>query len=469
MGIRSVFKGAVIAGFLATAGAGAAYAQAGCDQTEFSSKTGQVYLEAEQAAMTNKDFNTAAAKMTQLKAMQLNCYEEGAILKLSAYINIEKGDRRAAVNDLLAVIAKGYVAPGDVAQTYYNIAQIYLQEEDINKSLEYMTKWQQAGGKPDRTQKWQLAVLYQRVDKFREAIKWGEEVKAMDGSANYKQEVYDLLIYLYNQVDDKAKLASILEEVLVKNPTERKYWDAIAGNYFASNEERKAFEVQKAMYLSGMLTKEDEIMRVVNFYNRFNAPYHAARILEKEMNAGRINRNLSHLELLANLYQVAREHEKAIPVIRAAADAGGGGAMYERLGRSYADLQKWKEAEDALTTALNKGGVKDAGNAWVQIGQSRYERNDRAGAREAFSKARNRAGQSWLDFMRSEEETAAALECFKFQSAMMNVQNEAKICKRLDVLGPEYVTENCKTVNARQDEAEKAFNEAPVCASQRRS
>ena len=466
MSIRSVLKGAVIAGFMASFGAGAALAQAACEETEFTSKTGQVYLEAEQAAMTNKDFATAGNKLNQLKSMPLNCYEEGAVLKLSAYINIERGDRKAAVNDLLAALNKGYIAKQDTAQTYYNIAQIYLQDEDINKSLEYMQKWQQAGGKPDRTQKWQLAVLYQRVDNFKEAIKWAELVKTEDGS-KYDQQLYDLLIFLYNQADDKAKLASILEEVVAHNPTERKYWDAIAGNYYASNEERRAFEVQKAMYLAGMLKTEDEIMRIVNFYNRFNVPFQAAKILEKEMNAGRVSKNLDHLELLANLYQVAREHDKAIPVIRAAADAGGGGAMYERLGRSYADLQKWKEAEDALQKALSMGGVKDPGNAWVQIGQSRYERGDRAGAREAFRKAGNRAGSSWIDFMNSEEATAAALDCFKYQSAMLNVQNEAKICKRLSVLGEDQMTDNCKTVNTRMLEAEKAFNEAPSCKGQR--
>lgn len=466
MGIRSVLKGAVFAGLMVSIGAGSAFAQQACEETEFSSKTGQIYLDAEQAAMTNKDFATAANKMNQLKAMQLNCYEEGAVLKLSAYINIENGNRQAAINDLLSALNKGYIPAQDAAQTYYNIAQIYLQDENINKSLEYMQKWQQAGGKPDRTQKWQLAVLYQRVDNFKEAIKWAEMVKTEDGS-KYDQQLYDLLIFLYNQVDDKAKLANILEEVVERNPTERKYWDAIAGNYFASNEERKAFEVQKAMYLSGMLKTEDEIMRIVNFYNRFNVPYEAAKILEKEMNAGRISKNLDHLELLANLYQVAREHEKAIPVIRAAADAGGGGAMYERLGRSYADLQKWKEAEDALQKALSMGGVKDPGTAWVQIGQSRYERGDRAGAREAFRKASNRAGNSWLSFMDSEDSTGAALECFKFQSALLNVTNEAKVCKRLEVFGKENMPENCKTVNERLDAAEKAFNEAPVCKGQR--
>ncbi|HPE48797.1 MAG TPA: hypothetical protein PLR76_10385 [Hyphomonas sp.] len=467
MGIRSVLKGAVIAGFLASVGATAAYAQTqACEETEFTSKTGQIYLDAEQAAMQDKDYNKAAGKMSQLKAMQLNCYEEGAVLKLSAYINIQKGDRQAAINDLLSALNKGYILEKDKAQTYYNIAQIYLQDENVNKALEYMQKWMQSGATPDRTQKWQLAVLYQRVDNFKEAIRWAEQVRSDDGS-KYDQQLYDLLIFLYNQSGDKAKLASILETVLVHNPTERKYWDAIAGNYFASNEERKAFEVQKAMYLAGMLKSEDELMRIVNFYNRFNVPYRAAQILEKEMNAGRISRNLDHLELLANLYQVARENEKAIPVIRAAADAGGGGAMYERLGRSYADLQKWKETEEAMQKALSMGGAKDPGNDWVAIGQSRYERGDRDGAREAFRKANNRAGRSWLDFMQSEEDTKAALKCFEFQSAMLNVQNEAKICKRLSVLGPENVTPNCKTVNERLDAAEKAFNEAPVCAKQR--
>ena len=464
MGIRATLKGAVLVGLMATMGAGAAMAQA-CTETEFSSKTGQTYLEAEQAAMVKKDFNTAIAKLNSLRSTELNCYEEGAVIKLSAYIKIENGDRAGAVQDLLTALNKGYIPAADAAQTYYNIAQIYLQEEDLGKALEYMTKWQQAGGKPDRTQKWQLAVLNQRADNYKEAVRWAEEVRADDGN-NYKQEVYDLLLYLYNETGQKAKLAEVLEVLVERNPNERKYWDAIAGNYFADNEERKAFEVQKAMYLGGLLKTEDELMRVVNFYNRFNAPYHAARVLEKEMNAGRISKNLDHLELLANLYQVAREHEKAIPVIKQAADAGGGGAMYERLGRSYADLQMWKETEDALNKAISMGGIKDRGNAYVLIGQSRYERGDRAGARESFKQAGNNAGRSWIDFMNSEENTKRALVCFEVQSAWMNVENEAKICKRLSVLGEDNLPENCKTIKERLSEAEAKYNATPECKGQ---
>jgi tetratricopeptide (TPR) repeat protein len=211
------------------------------------------------------------------------------------------------------------------------------------------------------------------------------------------------------------------------------------------------------MYLGGLLEKEEEIMRVVNFYNRFDAPYQAARILEKEMNAGRVSKTYERMELLANLYQVAREFDRAIPVIEEAARMNNSGAMYERLGRSHAELQNWAKAEEALIQALNAGGVKDRGLAWVLIGQSRYERNDRAGASEAFSNANNRGGRGWLGFMRSEEQTEAALVRFEAQSRVQELQNEQKRCEEIEVLGSQNLPEGCSTVGDRLGEAQEAL------------
>ena len=74
----------------------------------------------------------------------------------------------------------------------------------------------------------------------------------IDGS-NAEREVYDFLIYLYDATGQRAKKAALLEQLLAKNPNERRLWDAIAGDYFQANEERKAFEVQKAMYLGGQI------------------------------------------------------------------------------------------------------------------------------------------------------------------------------------------------------------------------
>ncbi len=457
MALNSIFKGLVAACAVAAFGALPALAQ-GCETTEFTSKNGQLYLEAENELLVNDNPAGALAKLNQLRANEMNCYEEGALLRLSAAVKVETNDYPGAVRDLETAIQRGYVPQSEIAQTYYNISQLYMSSENLTQALSYMNRWMQAGGRPDRQQKWQLAVLNHKADNNREALRWAEEVFREDGP-NADREVYDFLIYLYDQTGQLGKKAQLLETLLQRNPNERRLWDAIAGDYFRSGDQRRAFEVQKAMYLGGLLQSEEEIMRVVNFYNQFDVPFQAAKVLEKEMNSGRISKTYERMELLANLYQVAREFERAIPVIREAAQMRNSGAMYERLGRSYAELKDWEKTEEALQQALNAGGVKDRGTLWTLIGQSRYERGDVEGAKAAFREANNSGGRGWLSFISAEERTERALQCFTLRTPFLELENEQKACDQLKVLG-ENIPQNCRTIEERYEAAATAYNES---------
>lgn len=457
MSFRTFLKGAGAAFAVVAMGMGTAAAQ-GCEVEEFGSENGQLYLDAENELTVNDNPNAALAALNKLRAKDLNCYEEGAALGLSAQIKIANDDYLGAAQDLETSLSKGYIKGDSAKNTMLSLSQIYFAEQQLPRGLEWMNKWIAAGGTPNRDQKWTLAVVYHQLDRFQEALPWAEQVFAADG-AGASESVYNFLILLYDKTGQLGKKAALLETLLERDPSNRQLWDAISGDYYRADNLRKAFEVQKAMYLGGILTKEEELERVVQFYNQFDVPYEAARVLEKEMNAGRISKNYENLELLANLYQVAREHEKAIPVIREAASINNSGAMYERLGRSYADLQQWEESEAALTQALQAGGLKNSGLAWVQIGQSRYERDDRAGAREAFRKANNAGGRGWLAFMDSEERTAKALEVFELQNRAQEIENEGKACDRLSVLGGDNLPEGCATVKERLAEAQAAVAE----------
>ena len=458
MRLKSIIRGATAAAAFMFAGAGLAAAQT-CDVTEFGSENGQIYLEAENEMTVNDNPAAALVKLNELRAKDLNCYEEGAALGLSAQIKIANDDYLGAARDLETSLNKGYISGENRTPIYLSLSQIYFAEDQLDAGLNWMNQWLRAGGQPNRDQKWTLAAVYNKQGNNVEALKWAEQVFQADGPGASRQ-VYDFLIYLYDATGNLAKKAQLLETLLERNPNDRQLWDAIAGDYFQADDQRKAFEVQKAMYLGGILSTEDELVRIVNFYNSFDVPFEAARILEKEMNAGRISTNFDNLELLANLYQVAREHRKAIPVIQRAAEINSSGAMYERLGRSYADLQEWDKAEESLVQALNAGGVKDRGLAWVQIGQSRYERDDRAGAREAFRTANNRGGRGWLAFMDSEEATAKALRVFEADTARREIDNEKKACDQLKVLGGENLPEGCADVEDRLAEATARVAEA---------
>lgn len=459
MSMKMLLKSAAISATLMFGFSTVAQAQvAGCEVTELSSssKATDLYLKAETELLTNDNPQGAIAMLNQMRALpDLNCLEEGILLGLSAQVNITLEDYPAAIADLQTRLRKGFIPAEQKPQTLLAISQLYFQEPDLANGLNFMNQWIAAGGKPTRDQKYTLAQVNYNLDKYPEALRWLEQVFAADGP-DADRSVYDFLILLYDRTGNKAKKAQLLEQLLIRNPEDRRVWDAISGEYFQAEDDRKAFEVQRAMYLGGILKTEDEIMRIVNFYNTFNAPYEAAKVLEKEINAGRISRSFERLELLANLYQVAREHERAVPVIERAAREFNSGAMYERLGRSYADLQQWAKAEEALKKGLDVGGVKDKGLAWVLIGQSRYERDDRAGAREAFRNANNRGGAGWLAFMASEDQTAIAFRRFTAQQLVTKLQNEKKACDKLKIIGEP--SEACESVQTRLTEAIDAMN-----------
>ncbi|MEL6388055.1 MAG: hypothetical protein AAFR00_11950 [Pseudomonadota bacterium] len=462
--ISSVSKAGALVAISTVLAFGSASAQAPCTETQMTSRIGQVFLNADNFLRNEENPQAAQAELAKVAELEKNCYEEGIITRLRASIKFELGDYEGAARDMESAIDRNLIAPNDVQGVLYQTALLYLQSDNRDKALSFMERWIAAGATPTRDQNWQLAVLYQQDDQYDKALPYAERVFSADGPEAERQ-VYDFLILLYDRTGQLGKKAQLLETLLERDPTDRSIWDAIAYDYSRADDMRSAFEIQKAMYLSGMLTEEDELMRVVNFYNEFDVPYAAAKTLEKEMNAGRIARTPEKMELLVNLYQVAREFERAIPIIEQAAQAGGGGKMYERLGRSYAELQEWEKTEEAMTKALDAGGLNDRGAAWVLIGQSRYEREDRAGAREAFRNANSRGGRGWLAFMDSEDGTAVALRCFDLQSAVLEKENEKKACDQIRVLGEAQLPETCSTVEARVEEAKAAFAADEVCVA----
>lgn len=454
MSFKTFLKSASTAIAFAAFGLGSAAAQT-CDITELSSATGELYLEAQNALFVDENPQAALAGINKLNALELNCYEEGAVLGLSAQIKLQQENYLGAVADLQTSLNKGYIPAENRLTILKTIYQLYIQESKFREGIDYSKRWIAAGGRPTRDEMWTFVGVYSNLKDYAGAIPWAEKVLAADGR-NASETVTNSLIYFYDQTNQPAKKAALIERLLEQNPTKRLYWDAISGDYQRAGNDAKAFEVQKAMYLGGILETEQEIERIVQFYNLLDAPYQAARVLEKEMNQGKISKNFKNLALLADLYQVAREHEKAIPVIQQAAALSSDGQMYERLGRSYADLQKWADAEQALTQALNKGGVKDRGFAWVQIGQSRYERDDRAGAREAFRQSNSAGGRGWLQFMDAEVATAKALVVFEARTLVQDLEKEGETCEKLEVLGDS--SEACDSLPTRLAEAQASLD-----------
>ena len=161
-----------------------------------------------------------------------------------------------------------------------------------------------------------------------------------------------------------------------------------------------------------MFDESREIVALAQYYSYYEYPYRGAIILERELNAGTVERNQNNLQLLANMWRQSREWERAIPVLRQLAQLTGSGDDYLKLAEALYQERQLAEAEDAFQEALNRGGLDRPGTAWTLLGNVRQElgRTDaalaafREGTRYPYSR---RTANGWITFITNQRAAAA--------------------------------------------------------------
>ena len=123
-----------------------------------------------------------------------------------------------------------------------------------------------------------------------------------------------------------------------------------------------------------MLEKHSELLRLAQLYLYYEVPYKAAIILEKELNAERIEDEEKNWEQLANAWLSAREWKKAIPPLTKAAEMSEDGRLFLRLGQTYMQEEDWKNAEKNIRYAIKKGDLENPGRAWLLLGITRNKK-----------------------------------------------------------------------------------------------
>ncbi|MGF1462115.1 MAG: tetratricopeptide repeat protein [Maricaulaceae bacterium] len=408
--LRALLACTVLAGGVASVLAPSAWAQEEEEvDRSFSAAIGEIVLKA-QELLEAEDWAAALVELDNALSRQPSPYEASVIYNLRGRAHFDGDDIPAAISDFQRSIATGALLPNEARDLRLTLGQFLIAEERYDEGIELMERALREGAQDNDRLRLLLATAYAQADRYREALPHAR--RAFELALPKERKHYDFLNYLFSQLDMPKERAELLEEMLDLYPKDRQIWTSIAALKAVAGLEREAFEVNKLMYLNGMVQDERDIIRLIDYYSFFEVPYQGAVIMEREMNSGRIERNFKHLEKLANLWRQAREYDKAIPVLEAAAQAASDGSVYEKLGEAYYSEGEYADAEDALRKAIDRG-VSDPGNLWVLIGNTRYERDDRQGAINAFQQGTQygpsrRTARGWIQFINGEIEAEQA-------------------------------------------------------------
>ncbi|NNC37782.1 MAG: tetratricopeptide repeat protein [Hyphomonadaceae bacterium] len=336
---------------------------------QFGSKSGQVVLTA-QEQMASDQWSAALSTLSQALAIpELNPYEKSIIYQMQGSSYYELNQYPTAIQSFENAISAGGLLPNESSALRLNIAQLLIASDQFARGAQMLEDWNRAGGqfKPQHIE--MLWQAWSQANQYSRALPWAER---WFNQANPKERKhFDTLNYMYNNLNMPAKQADIVKQMINRWPQDKTLWDAWASMLANGGREQEAFEVSKMLYLGGAYSSEQDLSRVVQYYSFYEMPYQAAQILEREMNAGRIQKTSEKLVQLSNLFRQAREYKRAIPILEQAAASSNQAKLYADLGEALYNEGQCEKAEGAFRKAMDRGF--DQGKAWMLIANCRYD------------------------------------------------------------------------------------------------
>lgn len=298
----------------------------------------------------------------------------------------------------------------------YQTAQLNLQEEHYDKALEAIDSWLKLSGaeKPD-AYALKGNALY-RLERFAEAAEAMKKAIALSEKPNDSWN--QILLASYAEANNTDAAAATAEELLKKNPNDKRVALQLASIYLDAKQDDKALATLEGAYQRGLLTEEKELKQLYQTYNYLSKPKQAAETIQAGLTKGILKPGYDTYKALGDSYALqAEEADKAKTgaagphwdhAIEAYTKAGelskDGEADYLRGQLLIQEKDRFAEGKKAIELALQKG-TKHPGEAYILLGNAESQLGNDAAATAAYQKAASypntkKMAESWLHNMK---------------------------------------------------------------------
>jgi len=221
------------------------------------------------------------------------------------------------------------------------------------------------------------------------------------------------MLTLYYQSGAYIQSATVLQELLLRAPENPEYWHQLATIYLLMDQRREALDHLSLAYEKRVFFREHNLLLLADLFAFNNQPFVAARLLQAEIEQGRVTANGEHYRKLFELWLQAREKEHAITALTRAASLTGDTELYLHLAQLQSEKDNWQAMQATILEACSEElDDRYVSRANLLLGISQLKLGDRENARRSFINATLIGGSSgmgaqWLDFMNAEAPSAS--------------------------------------------------------------
>ena len=344
------------------------------------------------------------------KKSKLNRYELANVYNTYAYLRYAVEDYDGALDYYQKVIDQRPEIPLALEiNTLYTVAQLYFLQENWRKGIDTLNTWMSVTDTPSTNAYVLLANGYYQLKDYDKSLSNIQIAIDREESAGKvpKEQWYNLARFIHFDRDNFREALNVLEVLIMYYP-KKQYWVQASHLYGEEKDEARQLALLEATYEQNLLDRSQDIVLISQLYLQAEVPYPAARAMEKGLADDIVEKESKNYELAGVAWRQAQEVTKSLPMLEAAASKSEKGELYARLGNVYLDLDKNKEAIEALKRGLDRGGVKRPDQARLALGMAYFNLGDFNAARRAFREARKdkRArsyADQWLRYITSEE------------------------------------------------------------------
>ena len=341
---------------------------------------------------------------TILKSVKANSYEQAISLRSLASVYALENNYKKAAKLIEQCLAMQQLPASQQQAALLNLGQLYMATEQYHQAIKPLESWLKQNRQTKNSHvKVLLANAYTQLKHYRKALPHIEA--AIKQTQQPKESWIQLNLALYYELKNYQSAARLLNKLIVRYPDKKQYWQQLSSAYQQLRHYSKALSIQHLAYQKGLFKDEAHILQIVNLFLYTKQPYQAAQFLAYSLKSKQLKNSAKHFELLANSWTDAREYTQAITALKQASALDNKGQLYFRLGRIHVEQELWQAAITALNKAINKGGLRNKGEAYILLGMSLYENQQLAAARKAFAKASKfkaskKSARQWLNYIK---------------------------------------------------------------------
>jgi len=350
-------------------------------------QTGKILNEAIEL-LNMENYQGAAAKINTLKLDNLSPYERGTVERILFSISYAQEKYEEARGHLQKAIDSGGLNAQQIDEAKYQAAQLFMQEEKWKEGAAALEDWFKTATNPNSAAYYLLAVAYYQQEDFNKALAPAKKAVELMDQAKPNESWLSMLSALYLQKEQYKDAVPVLQQLITAAPDRKTYWMQLSSVYGQMEDYSNALAIMQLAQNVGLVTEDSEVRRLADLLLFNDVPYRGAQVLETAIEKKLVNLDDKLYEKLANCWIAAGEYDKSITPLTRAAELASSGDAFIRLGEVQVQREDWPAAISAIQRGVDKGQLKDPGNAQLMLGIAHYSQKEYAAARPFFERAR---------------------------------------------------------------------------------